>query len=413
MNSPSTSPFISFFKRLGVPLLGVLAFLTLGGADSCNPSLNQDPGFDLWCGNSLCAWKTEAGKIQRVPTWHRSDYGVSLVGDRVVLSQSFSATSKDTTCFHVTLQADSDPGVDLELSFDFFDDGRTDYVHPLISDHFTEVTYDLKAPTYFDGVRLRIVKRGSGKAILARIRIERGSDCQGTPLDSGPRPAGVICENALQCASQRCVKTLQTRGSKTSENPWGQGPTWRTTCATCETDTDCDPSKVCGQSSPSQETSMSSRSWYRACVTKGSKALADRCAIDSECETGVCCLGICSTCCVDSSEHAAVSCPNAGQCKQRFPTCADVVSCDSLSGEDEKALFEIHLSAWQCDPDQHLGAAQADCLRAADCQSRACVGESPMSQCLISGHACQEDNDCGQGLFTVCLSIGQRRGRCQ
>ena len=37
------------------------------GATKCGQVL-RDPGFDLWCGDELCAWKLERGEVKRVAT---------------------------------------------------------------------------------------------------------------------------------------------------------------------------------------------------------------------------------------------------------------------------------------------------------------------------------------------------------
>ena len=83
-------------NRLFVILMTLAAYPVFCGWQ-CGPPLNEDPGFDLWCIDNdgrhvLCAWELDKGEIKRVPTWHRSDYGVELVGDPVILTQ-LSATA--------------------------------------------------------------------------------------------------------------------------------------------------------------------------------------------------------------------------------------------------------------------------------------------------------------------------------
>ena len=56
------------------------------GATKCGQVL-RDPGFDLWCGDELCAWKVERGDVKRVATWHEADAGVELVGGDVAIEQ--------------------------------------------------------------------------------------------------------------------------------------------------------------------------------------------------------------------------------------------------------------------------------------------------------------------------------------
>jgi len=88
-------------------LLGLLLGLLLLPGWTCGTSLTKNPGFDLWCGDELCAWKVEAGSIRRIPTWHRSDFGVELLGEETVLSQLVHTS---VTCFFVELQVQREEG---------------------------------------------------------------------------------------------------------------------------------------------------------------------------------------------------------------------------------------------------------------------------------------------------------------
>ncbi len=60
-------------KLTNILFLAVLA--TQLGNTNCGQAL-RDPGYDLWCGDDLCAWKVERGEIKRVATWHEGDAGV-------------------------------------------------------------------------------------------------------------------------------------------------------------------------------------------------------------------------------------------------------------------------------------------------------------------------------------------------
>src|SRR5215208_1468020 len=80
----------------------VAAALQLG-ATTCGGGITRDPGFDLWCGESLCAWKLERGTIQRAPTWHLEDAGVELVEPGTAIEQFTPVSSRDGTCIHFDL----------------------------------------------------------------------------------------------------------------------------------------------------------------------------------------------------------------------------------------------------------------------------------------------------------------------
>lgn len=386
-------------KTIKTTLLAALACLVLGGADTCGPPpLTQDPGFDFWCGNRLCAWNLEYGAVQRVPTWHRSDFGASLVGPKVSLWQDIDTSASYVECFKITLQADTDEGVDLALSFDFYKDGSVEYSHPLVSDDFRTVVYELKAPSYFDQLRLRIVKTGQGRAVLTRVRIDSSTGCTGDPIDTGARPIGIVCEKDAQCDSQRCLSVLQWRekGSK--------GATLKSTCAACESDADCGGGKICGQLKRTGRTS----DWYRGCVAPQAKVLAERCAVDSECASGVCCQGICSECCPSSAGQPSVLCAEGGRCEQRFPSCGESQICQMWTNTGPNGQVEAHHSAWQCDPGAAKGKLGDACLRDDDCAGGRCKGET-LRQCLLTGERCEQDDDC---MMATCLEVGVDAGGC-
>lgn len=379
-------------------LLACFALLVLGGADSCDPPLNQDPGFDFWCGNRLCAWNLEYGSVQRVPTWHRSDFGVSLIGPKVSLWQDIDASATSVQCLEITLQADTDEGVELALTFDFFKDGSVEYSHPLVSDDYRTVTYKLKAPSYFDDLRLRIVKTGAGRAVLTRVRLGSSSSCSGAPLDTGARPLGIVCEKDAQCDSLRCSPALQWHGG----GP--QGANYSSTCAACDIDADCAGGELCGQ----RRREHAKGNWYRGCVAQQSKGLAERCAVDGECASGTCCEGICSECCPGAGTQPAVPCAEDGRCEQRFPSCGASKACQTWIETGPKGEIDAHLSTWQCDPDAAKGQPKDACLRDADCASGRCRGGT-LRQCLLTGESCTADADC---LMATCLEIGVADGAC-
>src|SRR5262245_3009110 len=90
-----------FTMRKGIALAPLLCL-----ALSACP-LNDDPGFDDWCGDHLCHWQVVEGSIQKVPTWHDRDYGVELVGPQVTLTQRPSITSQ--ACLEFKVIADIEP----------------------------------------------------------------------------------------------------------------------------------------------------------------------------------------------------------------------------------------------------------------------------------------------------------------
>src|SRR5688572_3846364 len=87
------------------------------GATKCGQVL-RDPGFDLWCGDQLCAWKLERGEVKRVATWHEGDAGVELVGPDVAIAQLTPVNSGDDTCIQFNLVANVDENAEVYLNVD-------------------------------------------------------------------------------------------------------------------------------------------------------------------------------------------------------------------------------------------------------------------------------------------------------
>src|ERR1700760_1428987 len=102
--------------RIPTLFIAVLAASQMGNTD-CGQAI-RDSGFDLWCGDSLCAWKVERGSVERVATWNQGDSGVGLVGSDVAIEQLTPVTSGDGTCIEVTMVANVDRSTDVELNID-------------------------------------------------------------------------------------------------------------------------------------------------------------------------------------------------------------------------------------------------------------------------------------------------------
>ena len=85
--------------------------------------LDDDPGFDDWCGDKLCRWTLVDGQIAKAPTWHERDYGVELIGPTVTLAQQPNIDS--VPCLEFKVIADIDPAASVYLELDFRADGTT------------------------------------------------------------------------------------------------------------------------------------------------------------------------------------------------------------------------------------------------------------------------------------------------
>jgi hypothetical protein len=165
--------------------------------------LDDDPGFDDWCGDHLCHWDLIEGSIQKAPTWHERDYGVELLGAPVTLTQRPDITS--VRCLEFKVIADIDPAAAVFVELDFRDDGTTEYSEQLPSASWQPLTFQVSAPSWYDALRLTVRKQSDGHAVLARLELGDGQGCTGAPIPLNDRPAGAWCETSDQCASAACA----------------------------------------------------------------------------------------------------------------------------------------------------------------------------------------------------------------
>jgi hypothetical protein len=356
----------------------------LGGWSSCEGSLNQDPSFDLWCGQRLCAWELEAGEVRRISTWHAQDAGVELVGDPAAISQRIETSSREVKCLRFEMLTDLDPDAAITLELDFQDDGLVEASYPVPATRWAGVEFSLRAPTWFERVRLRLSKTGPGRARLAHVRLSSPSQCSGEPLRLVGRPLGALCQQDMECTQARCTPGPFPYG-------WREGvPSM--TCGTCQDSLDCPAGEVCGvEPSPA--------GLYQGCGPAGRHGLGERCREDDECTTGVCCAEMCSTCC-----QGGASCPAGRSC--------------------ERAVYEPALPAFtwigmpfQCDPGRGRGEPGEACRVDGDCAAGRCLGAGSLRGCVLDNHPCDSDADCPLGGATddspACLAVGARAGVCQ
>ncbi|NOZ86706.1 MAG: hypothetical protein GXP49_10625 [Deltaproteobacteria bacterium] len=370
---------------LGKTILSIVAILFLRG-NGCGHDLIQNPDFDLWCGDSLCSWDVE-GKIERVPTWHEKDYGVALVGNDVKLSQL--ANLDDTLglpkCFEFDLLVKKDDQAELFLEMDFQDDGTLEYSHPIPSGDWTPVDYKIKAPTWYSSVRFIVRKTGPGKAVLARIRVQDGMDCMGTPLDLDNRPDGTPCEKNSQCSNGFCTNLDSESDSYLK---------YGARCTPCKDSNDCGQGQACSFVYENQHETT-------RCDLSSQKAMGERCVTSEECSTGICCKGTCSSCCSDQD------CPLGQACTKR-----------SLAGMDDAYAFID--PPFQCAPGLGAGKTGDPCLFNDDCISNECLAEQGLTLCAFIGQRCSASSDCPKVCLgpdacgdPACLDLGKRNGVCK
>lgn len=352
-----------------VTVVAALAASQLGATD-CDGGITRDPGFDLWCGEALCAWKVEVGDVRRAPTWHEADAGVELLDPGTAIEQFTPVDSRDGTCLRFDLIADVDETAEAVLSVDIYGDGTVEQAFPIPTAHWKPVSYRFAVAPPFTGIRFEIAKRGPGHAVVARMRaavVDGGCD-GASPLDGGPAPLGALCTAAADCASARCA-TVDFFGTKQ--------------CTACQPfqAASCGAGQICGYTEPGP----AERGVPIACVAAGARVVGEECLVDAECGSGICAAGICSACR-----------PETG--------CAGGAAC-TAAYDRGPAL---------CAPGQHAAASGAPCASDADCASGACTGPARL-QCS-DGRSCAGDANCPVDANLVpgpCATVGVQGGSCR
>jgi hypothetical protein len=367
------------------------------GATNCGQAL-RDPGYDLWCGDELCAWKVERGEIKRVATWHEGDAGVELLGTDTAIAQlspldsadgqcrdqpdgSSKCTYPDDVCLEFSLLANIDENAVVDLNVDVFADGMIDHAQRLPLGKWQTLAYKIVIRKPFAGVRFQLVKTGSGVAQLANIGAKLARNCDGLPvIDPRPAPLGSPCDSGGDCASGIC-------GVGASPAPFTNvigflQPT--TVCLGCDQDHNCAAGvSVCGVG----EALSPVRAQETVCVPLASKQLGESCFWYNECASNYCTGGVCSTC-KDNTQ------------------CAAGESC----GEGWDTVF----SAWVCNPNAGARQSGEPCVSHADCASGACDG-TEREQC-DDGRPCMTAVQCPfeRGLEGgACTTVGIQGGICR
>jgi len=388
---------------------------------ACGDNLIADPSFDLWCNGKLCKPWSVTGKVSRVKTWHRNDYGVSL-GDGAVLSQASKHDRVDCIAFEVI--ADVSASADVWLEMDFRDDKSSEYKQLVPESHFAKLRYLVKTPTWYDSLRFILRKKGKGRAVLAQIKAQPSDECKGDALPLDARPLGAGCEKDDQCDGTVCGAapslfsaglansavdtTLRSCGecSKTqpcaagqvcgaagadagayrtciakasrdvgmwclepseckSEECLGSGPLTHGSCAECAADDECAADQVCG-------VDLAAFGVHRGCVTPALRTLGELCVVDAECSSGVC-----------SGDGACSECSDTQACKH-----------GDKCGMAEAEWLTVEASL--CQPGAASRKHGDACTSDTDCVSGQCHEPDPICQlCVGAGCADLSTDDCG------------------
>lgn len=337
------------------------------GASDCDGGITRDPGFDLWCGDALCAWKLERGQVLRVPTWHPADAGVELVDPDTAIEQFTPVDSSDGACLRFDLISDVAEDAQVELGVDIYGDGSIERSFPIPTAPWKPVSYAFAVQPPFTGIRFEIAKHGPGHAVVARMRaFVAKTGCDGVPeLTGGLAPLGALCRQGADCASAICAATDFLAPAR---------------CTGCDPKlATCSGGEVCGVAEPGPP----ERAVPIACVAQGARELGEQCLTAAECATGSCNLGVCSTCTTDAM----------------------------CGGTTCQKTYDHGPSL--CGAGAHLAARGAPCAGNDDCASGTCSG-AVRRQCL-DGRACATDANCPVDPNLMpgpCTTVGIQGGSC-
>lgn len=350
-------------RKLGF-LVFVLAASQLGSTE-CGQVIS-DRGFDVWCGDRLCAWELEKGEIRPAPTWHEGDTGVELVGLDTAISQLAPAETSDGHCIRVTLVADVEESAEVRLQIDVYGDGTIESDDRIPTSDWRKLTYLMRLPDLYERVRFRLTKTGPGRAVLANIgaEIEIDEACMGEPLIV-QAPVGAECTDDAACASGDCYE-------------WPDD--WPDICGTCDDDSDCSNGDLCTVGLPSPaHLSIASH-----CMAPGVMLEGERCLRDASCASGMCVFGVCSL-------------------------CREAADCGGSACISDGPWLPM-----RCDGGRASGAP---CFVHAGCDSGVCEGE-PLLGCDGSlARPCDSEDDCPSELTNPdaisCATVGFAGGTCR
>lgn len=155
-----------------------------GATVSEKDDTTTDPSFECWRGQNLCEWQTVQGEIEKTATWHKHDQAVSFLRTPTEISQLLESETGGAPCLLFDTIADVAPGALVSLVLDFGDDGSPEVEQQIPVLRWKSVQFVVRAPGSYERVRLSVIKHGSGRAVLALMRVVPERNCGGQALTS-------------------------------------------------------------------------------------------------------------------------------------------------------------------------------------------------------------------------------------
>ena len=399
-------------------------FVVCLALSACSYGFVEDPSLDQWCGETLCNFSTDAGKIERVGTWHRKDYGVRFVEQGTQISQL--STRKGAECIEFSLIASADSSAQMVMELDFNDDGSIEETRAIPGVRWRTIPFKVAPPPEYDSVRFILRKDGTGEAVVAQLQAQATSGSCGTEpsllVDGSSCSAHVTCQSG-RCVDDKCAAACPEGGCSAgevcaSDDMCASGgcvakdtldeddrlPTEILVCAECQDSTDCKAGVChlgrcapCAQSDDCSEGEVcsytdpfdvASRACHAADDTK--RPRGGLCEQDDDCEEGLSCKSYdpklaprCGGACPILAEDA---CPEGQRCAMPGldRTGLDAIDAfasslfDILAGEPDATILSP-TELWSTAPGR-----VATCYPAVD-EGEACVLHV---QCAASSGSC-------------------------
>ena len=188
-----------------VRLFSLFQFVVAAWSVSCARAQLVNQGFDIECSGTPCEWTVVEGDVATGPSWHPSDTGVVLSGTRrAVISQRLAPFRLYGREIEIGAAVVVDPGVTVRFEIEWYknsdgssaiwqSDDITYWQRGPVSLGVRSVSADdnkvrrleklVSSPTLSaTGLELRIVKEGSGRAIIDEISLRESYDRSGGGL---------------------------------------------------------------------------------------------------------------------------------------------------------------------------------------------------------------------------------------